>query len=88
MSNVDLFALSLYSEPVAWQTIERRIAQGRDQLALCTEEGQRLGRLDREIKREQNAYKGAMVSLCTLVLGLVFTSPLRLTLLTGQTEST
>ncbi|KAH9016086.1 P-loop containing nucleoside triphosphate hydrolase protein [Lactarius hengduanensis] len=47
------------ADPAARQNIERRIAQGRDQLALCAEEGQRLGELDREIKGEQNAYKAA-----------------------------
>ncbi|KAI9442797.1 P-loop containing nucleoside triphosphate hydrolase protein [Lactarius psammicola] len=50
-------------DPAARQNIERRIAQGRDQLASCTEEGQRLGELDREIKREQNAYKESMDKL-------------------------
>ncbi|KAH8989237.1 P-loop containing nucleoside triphosphate hydrolase protein [Lactarius akahatsu] len=47
------------ADPAARQNIERRIAQGRDQLAMCAEEGQRLGELDREIKGEQNAYKAA-----------------------------
>jgi hypothetical protein len=50
-------------DPAARQGIERRIARGRDQLASCTEEGQRLGELDREIKSEQQAYKVATVSL-------------------------
>lgn len=50
-------------DPAARQTIERRIAQGRDQLASCADEGRRLGELDREIKSEQHAYKEATVSL-------------------------
>ena len=67
-------------DPAARQTIERRIAQGRDQLALCADEGRRLGELDREIKREQSAYKEAMVSLCTLALSFTFTALPRLTM--------
>jgi hypothetical protein len=61
-------------DPAARQNIERRIAQGREQLALCAEEGQRLGELDREIKSEQQAHKVAMVSLCTLTPSLLFSA--------------
>ena len=62
MTNVDSLLPVCTVDPTARQNIERRIAQGRDQLALCAEEGRRLGDLDREIKREQNAHKEAVVS--------------------------
>ena len=70
-----LFSLSPAKvDHAARQNIERRIAQGRDQLALCAEEGQRLGELDREIKKEQQAHKLAMVSLCTITPTLLFSA--------------
>lgn len=66
-------------DPAARQNVERTIAQGRDQLVLCAEEGRRLGELDREIKKEQNEYKAAMVNFCALTLSLLFSANSRLT---------
>lgn len=46
-------------DPAARQNVEQRIAKGRDQLAMCAEEGRRLSELDREVKKEQSAHKEA-----------------------------
>src|ERR1700744_4984653 len=79
-SNVDCLLSLRTVDPAARQKIEQRIAQGRDQLSLCAEEGRRLGELDREIKKEQNAHKEAMVRLFTRpTLSLLFATPPRLT---------
>ncbi|KAI0290728.1 P-loop containing nucleoside triphosphate hydrolase protein [Russula brevipes] len=50
-------------DPAARQNLERRINQGRDQLALHAEEVRRLGEIDRDIQREHTEYKGALDAL-------------------------
>jgi len=50
-------------DPAARHNIERRIGQGRDQLALLAEEARRLGETDREIQREHEKYKDAFDAL-------------------------
>jgi hypothetical protein len=50
-------------DPAARRNIELRILQARDKLALCAEEGRRLGEIEREILREHTVYKDAFVSV-------------------------
>jgi len=54
-------------DPAARHNIERRIAQGRDQLVLHGEEARRLGEIDHEIQREHREYKAASVGVMDTV---------------------
>ncbi|KAI9462755.1 P-loop containing nucleoside triphosphate hydrolase protein [Russula earlei] len=55
--------VGLVVDPAARYNIERRIIQGRDQLALLEEEARRLGDVEREIQREHGEYKEAIDAL-------------------------